>query len=218
MAVRSGPFFRTFRVVLKSKGPYPRRLGPVRSLSGDQEEDLRGLNCPEVSLGKWLWLRMKQFFWGMSPSLCSLSRHSSVSQFVSRQSSVVMTLTCRHAMHVCRHRLVIRVSSLGKWNSRSGNSRGRESREFPSEFPAQKRPIRGNSLEFPYREGFELQGGVVVATVFRLFVCPCDLISLHRPLYNWLLLAWKPHWRLKSPRPVKSIQHNLTESELGKVK
>jgi len=39
------------------------------------------------------------------------------------------------------------------WNSQSGNSRGRESLEFPLEFPAQKRPFSGNSLEFPYRGG-----------------------------------------------------------------
>jgi len=54
--------------------------------------------------------------------------------------------------------------------------------------------------------------------VSRLFVCPCEFVSLHQPLYNWVPLAWKPHWRLKSPRAVKSIQQGLTESELGKVK
>ena len=47
---------------------------------------------------------------------------------------------------------------------------------------------------------------------------PCELVSLQQPLCNWVPLAWKPHWRLKSPRQVKSIQKELTESELGKVK
>jgi len=48
------------------------------------------------------------------------------------------------------------VSELVIWNSQSGNSRGRESLEFPLEFPAQKRPFSGNSLEFP---GIPIQRG-----------------------------------------------------------
>ena len=45
---------------------------------------------------------------------------------------------------------------------------------------------------------------------------PCELVTLNQPLCNLMPLAWKPHWRLKSPRPVKSVQQELTESELGK--
>jgi len=52
------------------------------------------------------------------------------------------------------------------WNSQSGNSRGRESLEFPLEFPAQKRPFSGNSLEFP---GIPIQRGFLC--IQRGFLC-----------------------------------------------
>ena len=89
---------------------------------------------------------------------------------------------------------------------------------IPIGIPCPKRAISREFLGIPIQGGFRTTGGVLVVTIFRLFVCPCDFISLHRPLYNWVPLAWKPHWRLKSPRPVKSIQHEPTESELVTVK
>ena len=54
----------------------------------------------------------------------------------------------------------VRLYVLVTWNSHSGNSRGRESLEFPLEFPPRKRPFLGNSREFPYRGGsFAYRGG-----------------------------------------------------------
>jgi len=53
---------------------------------------------------------------------------------------------------------------LVTWNSHGGNSRGRESLEFPLEFPPRKRPFRGNSREFPYRGGSVHTEGLLLHT------------------------------------------------------
>ena len=46
----------------------------------------------------------------------------------------------------------------------SGNSKGRESLEFPLEFPPRKRPFLGNSMEFPHRGGSVHTEGVLLHT------------------------------------------------------
>ena len=93
------------------------------------------------------------------------------------------------------------------WNSQSGNSRGRESPEFPLEFPARKRPFFGNSLEFPYRGGsvhteglfLHTEGGVLVA-----FRTGTPQNFLHAA--PWLLICRGGCWLLVS-QPSERARH-----------
>ena len=72
--------------------------------------------------------------------------------------------------------MYVSVCILVIWNSQSGNSRGQESLEFPLEFPAQKRPFYGNSLEFP---GIPIQRGFFC--IQRGFLC------IHRGCFGFVL-------------------------------